>query len=223
MAYAKYKEAIEHFNASLKIEYNQAKTHMLMGYAFKQLEQEDNAINCFRNAVNVDPEFKEAFVQLGQMFHVRGDATAVVYYDNALRVDPTDEMILYKKAMFYQSIMQWNAALEAYADQGDLLVLISSSGKSQNILNGAKKAKEIPDLYQFLSIIAQESKLSTVGFFNIHKIVKEHKLKTIPKKETLFQKIKSKKYKVSLTHFNPISIRSNIPLKELIKVIKSIK
>ena len=36
-----------------------------MGYAFKQLEQEDNAINCFRNAVNVDPEFKEAFVQLG--------------------------------------------------------------------------------------------------------------------------------------------------------------
>jgi tetratricopeptide (TPR) repeat protein len=115
LAYSKYKEAIEHFNASLKIEYNQAKTHMLMGYAFKQLGQEDDAINCFRNAVNVDPEFKEAYVQLGQIFHVKGDATAVVYYDNALQLDPTDEMILYKKAMFYQSIMQWNAALEAYA------------------------------------------------------------------------------------------------------------
>ena len=115
LAYAKYKEAIEHFNSSLKIEYNQAKTHMLMGYAFKQLTQEDDAINCFRNAVNVDPEYKEAFVQLGQMFHVRRDTTAVVYYDNALRLDSTDEMILYNKALFYQSIMQWNAALEAYA------------------------------------------------------------------------------------------------------------
>ena len=116
LAYAKYKEAIEHFNASLKIEYNQAKTHMLMGYAFKQLNQTDNAINCFRNAVNVDPEFKEAFVQLGQMFHMKGDTIAVVYYDNALYLDPADEMTLYNKALFYQSIMDWNAALEAYAD-----------------------------------------------------------------------------------------------------------
>ena len=87
----------------------------------------------------------------------------------------------------------------------------------------AKHSKENHALHKFLSIIAQESKLSTIGFFNIHKIVKEHKLKKIPKKEVLFQKIKSKEYKASLTHFNPISIRSNISLKELIKVIKSIK
>ena len=116
LAYAKYKEAIDYFNISLKIEYNQAKTHMLMGYAFKQLEQDDNAINCFRNSVNVDPEFKEAFVQLGQMFHMKGDTTAVLYYDNALKLDPSDKMTLYNKALFYQSISNWNAALEAYAD-----------------------------------------------------------------------------------------------------------
>ena len=34
-------------------------------------------------------------------------------------------------------------ALEAYADPGDLAILISSSGKSQNILNGAVKAKKM--------------------------------------------------------------------------------
>jgi len=116
LAYAKYKEAIEHFNASLKIEYNQAKTHTLMGYAFKQLGQDDNAINCYRNAVNVNPEFKEGFVQLGDIFGLKKDTIAVVYYNNALQLDPTDELILYSKAMFYQSIMDWNAALEAYSD-----------------------------------------------------------------------------------------------------------
>lgn len=31
-------------------------------------------------------------------------------------------------------------ALEFYADKGDLVILISSSGQSQNIINGAKKA-----------------------------------------------------------------------------------
>ena len=34
-------------------------------------------------------------------------------------------------------------ALEAYADPGDLVILISSSGKSQNILKGAQKAKKM--------------------------------------------------------------------------------
>jgi len=34
-------------------------------------------------------------------------------------------------------------ALEAYADPGDLAVLISSSGKSPNIVKGAEKAKNI--------------------------------------------------------------------------------
>ena len=116
LAYAKYKEAIDYFNTSLKINYNQAKTHMLMGYAFKQLGQDDNAINCFRNSINVDPEFKEGFVQLGQMFHIKGDTSAVLYYDNALQLDSTDEMTLYNKALFYQSTLNWNAALEAYSD-----------------------------------------------------------------------------------------------------------
>lgn len=34
-------------------------------------------------------------------------------------------------------------ALESYADSGDLAILISSSGKSQNMLNGAEKAKNM--------------------------------------------------------------------------------
>ena len=34
-------------------------------------------------------------------------------------------------------------ALEAYADQGDLVILISSSGKSMNIVKGAEKAKSM--------------------------------------------------------------------------------
>ena len=116
LAYAKYKKAIDSFNRSLTIEYNQPNTHMLMGYAFKQLEQDDNAINCFRNALNIDPEFKEAFIQLGNIFTLKADTLAIIYYNNALNIDPKDEVVLYNKAYFYQSILAWNEALEAYAD-----------------------------------------------------------------------------------------------------------
>ena len=34
-------------------------------------------------------------------------------------------------------------ALDAYADLGDLVILISSSGKSPNIVKGAEKAKNM--------------------------------------------------------------------------------
>ena len=87
------------------------------------------------------------------------------------------------------------------------------------ILKNTQKTDK--ELHQFISIIAEESKINTVGFFNIHQIVKQHKLKTIPKKEALFKEI-SKKYKISLTHFNPISIKSTISLRELIKTIKKL-
>ncbi|MAW20825.1 MAG: hypothetical protein CMD16_00330 [Flavobacteriales bacterium] len=116
LAYGKYKEAINSFNTSLTLKYNQEKTHMLMGYSFKQLKENENAINCFRNAVNINPDYKEAHIQLGQIFHILGDKSAVSYYNNALRLSPKDEMVLYNKALFYQSKQEWNKALEVYAE-----------------------------------------------------------------------------------------------------------
>ncbi len=116
LAYGKFEDAITSFNTSLKINYNQENSHMLMGYTFKQLNQTDNAINCFRNAVSVNPDFKEAHVQLGQIFHQLGDTMAIDYYNNALSITKDDELVLYNKALFYQDMLDWNNALDAYAE-----------------------------------------------------------------------------------------------------------
>ena len=116
LAYGKFSDAIKSFNTSLKINYNQENSHMLMGYTFKQLNQTDNAINCFRNAVSVNPDFKEAHVQLGQIFHQLGDTMAIEYYNNALSITKDDELVLYNKALFYQDMLDWNNALDAYAE-----------------------------------------------------------------------------------------------------------
>ena len=58
-------------------------------------------------------------------------------------------------------------ALEAYADQGELLILISSSGNSQNILNGAKKAKEMGLLVITLSGFLPDNPLRKLGNLNL--------------------------------------------------------
>tara|TARA_B100001758_G_C18406918_1_gene612762 strand:- start:1938 stop:2957 length:1020 start_codon:yes stop_codon:yes gene_type:complete len=116
LAYYEYEDAIKLFNLSLKLEYNQERTHMLMGYAFKQLGNSKNAIDCFRNSVNINPDFIESHIQLGQIFHLLKDTTALIYYSNALDLDSSNEIVLYNRALFFQNQLEWNKALDAYAD-----------------------------------------------------------------------------------------------------------
>jgi len=66
-------------------------------------------------------------------------------------------------------------------------------------------------------LIAQESKVPTVGFYSTHMFAKKHKL-GIPKHAILFEKLKKAGYWASLTHFSPESIRTDAPFKEFKKI-----
>ena len=84
------------------------------------------------------------------------------------------------------------------------------------------KNLEDKELVKLLEIIKKESKINSVGFYDITKVVKHNKLKNVPKKDLLIKEIKKLGFKVAETHIKPNSIKSNIGLKELIKIIKSI-
>lgn len=58
-------------------------------------------------------------------------------------------------------------ALEAYADKGDVAILISSSGKSPNIVNGAKKAREMGLSVVTFSGFDRDNPLRTLGDVNL--------------------------------------------------------
>ena len=63
---------------------------------------------------------------------------------------------------------QWVVqALEFYADPGDLAILISSSGKSSNIVNGARKAKAMGLKVVTLSGFDSENPLRQTGHINL--------------------------------------------------------
>ena len=58
-------------------------------------------------------------------------------------------------------------ALEFYADEGDLVILISSSGQSLNMLNGAKQAKEMKLPIVTLSGFRSDNPLRSKGDVNL--------------------------------------------------------
>jgi D-sedoheptulose 7-phosphate isomerase len=58
-------------------------------------------------------------------------------------------------------------ALEFYADKNDLVFLISSSGQSKNITNGARQAKEMGLSTVTLSGFSSDNELRTLGDVNL--------------------------------------------------------
>ena len=57
-------------------------------------------------------------------------------------------------------------ALDCYAESGDLVILISSSGKSKNMLNAARKAKSISANVVTLSGFSSDNPLKKMGDIN---------------------------------------------------------
>ncbi len=77
------------------------------------------------------------------------------------------------------------------------------------------------ELIKFLKTIKGESKINTVGFYDIHKIVKKEKIKKIIKKADLIEKIKKSGFKAAETHFSGTGIRSNIPHKKFVNLLNN--
>jgi len=85
------------------------------------------------------------------------------------------------------------------------------------IKNNSIKNNEI---MKFLKIIKNESKINTIGFYDIHNIVKKEIIKKILKKEELIRKIKNMGFKASETHFSGTGIRSDITYSKLVRLLK---
>jgi len=58
-------------------------------------------------------------------------------------------------------------ALEFYAKENDMVILISSSGQSQNIINGAKKAREMKLPLITFSGFSEQNQLREMGDVNL--------------------------------------------------------
>ena len=80
------------------------------------------------------------------------------------------------------------------------------------------KNNKVEENSKILKIILEEAKVGGIGFYDLHKIAKRHKVK-IPKKEELIQKLKKKGYKAYDTHFSDKGVRSDISFEKLMKII----
>jgi tRNA (guanine26-N2/guanine27-N2)-dimethyltransferase len=122
----------------------------------------------------------------------------------------------------YSTLKNYNGEINNTKDS----ILIKNEKTINNTITNDNKSinknNEINnnELLKFLKIIKDESKINSVGFYDIHQIAKKKKLKIIMKKNEIIKKIKKKGFKAADTHFSGIGIRSDIDYDKLLTLLK---
>ncbi|MFC1691387.1 hypothetical protein ACFL0W_04360 [Nanoarchaeota archaeon] len=87
-------------------------------------------------------------------------------------------------------------------------------------INNNIKDNSDKELIKFLEVLGNESNINTVGFYDIHAIIKRNKIKNNIKTSELINKIENSKHKACRSHFSRYGIKSSIGFKEFIKLLK---
>ncbi len=83
---------------------------------FKELGDTAKAISSFQEAVQVNPDYYDAYMQLGLLCSAKQNPLAPQYFDNALRIDSNSIEAYYGKAKYYQDIDQDAKAKKTYRE-----------------------------------------------------------------------------------------------------------
>lgn len=109
-----YEKSIEYINKALKIDETLAKGYYLKGNVYKELGDTNKAISSLQTAIEQDPKMVDAFIDLGVLYAAKNNTLALQYYNNALKLDPTNNIALYDKAFFFQQTGVIDSAVALY-------------------------------------------------------------------------------------------------------------
>lgn len=109
-----YTTAFTHINTVLRQDVYNPEAYFLKGMIYKDLKDTAKAISSFQTAIQVAPDYKDAMVQLGQAYALKGDAIALTYYNNAFKLDTTDVYPLFARGVFYQDKKEYELAKAEY-------------------------------------------------------------------------------------------------------------
>lgn len=109
-----YKTAINEVNTVLRQDVYNPEAYFLKGMVYKDAHDTDDAISAFQTAVQVSPDYRDAYLQLGIMAAARNDSSALRYWENAYRIDSSDVFPLYARGKFFQDRELFERAKEEY-------------------------------------------------------------------------------------------------------------
>lgn len=111
-----YNKALSEINTVLRQDVYNPEGYYLKGMVYKSLKDTTKAISSFLTTLQVQPEYRDAMIQLGIMYSMQENPIALKYYDNAYKLDTTDVFPLYGKGVYYQDKGDFELAKQEYVN-----------------------------------------------------------------------------------------------------------
>lgn len=109
-----YDAVFYHLNKAAQINADNPKIYFLKGYAEKEKGDTAAAINSYLTATEKDPQYFEAYMQLGVLYMAKNNDLALQNFLNAQRIKPQDIQALYNIAYYHQIHNETEKAIEYY-------------------------------------------------------------------------------------------------------------
>ena len=110
-----YPNAFKEINKVLREDAMSPEAYFLKGMIYKDLSDSSaKAYSSFLTAVQIQPDYKDALLQLGLLYDKDNDSVALRYYENAYKADTSDVSSLYAKGMYYQNRERYEEAKQEY-------------------------------------------------------------------------------------------------------------
>ena len=111
---SQYVPSLTYLNQALTQDIFNPEIYFYKGMVYKETGQTEKAISSFQTAVEQDPEFYDAFVQLGLLTRSRNPKLAEQYLNNALKSKPEGEDALYAKGFQQQDMKRYEEAVQTF-------------------------------------------------------------------------------------------------------------
>jgi tetratricopeptide (TPR) repeat protein len=109
-----YQKGIDYVNKALKLNDRLAKGYYLKGSIYRESGDTSKAVSSLETTVEQDSKFEDAFIDLGVIYAARKNPIALEYYNNALKINPTNENTIYARAKLLQDLGKIDEAIIEY-------------------------------------------------------------------------------------------------------------
>lgn len=109
-----YSESVKLLTTIINKDKTNTTAWFMRGINFKENGDTTRAVNDFRSAIEADPNFYNAYMQLGIIFQAKNDPIAEGYFTNAIQKKPGSEEALYGRGLWYQDHGQLDKAIQDY-------------------------------------------------------------------------------------------------------------
>ena len=103
--------SFKYLNMALRLDPTNAEAFYYRGYNYREVEMPEKAIENFQRAIDLKPDYFDAFLQMGLLHAEKKDPKAEGYYSSALRLKPNSLKALYARGMYYQEVDSFQKAI----------------------------------------------------------------------------------------------------------------